>query len=919
MKKKNAFTLIELLATITILGILLGIAIPAVMGYMKRGTMEYYKSLENSVLNATRDYLIDYRSLYPREIGGTASISGDELLNNKYITNIDDEDGEKCDATVIVEKIDKDEYDYHVCLKCGDNYSSSEEICNTGGNQGQTKNYVIEVDSFPTEVRQGDDLTLPKGKVYEVENGNKTLITDKLDPTPKTIDTTVLGTTNVRWVYRYKSTNPTSVRVVDKVSPERPTVKLEYPDGTEYKGRNSNGNINVTARSIVMEITSRDYACILGTTCRSRYPDLNGSGIKEVRYRGETDTSDRIIPTTKTTTRYTENESIWGRVTLKTVDNSNNQSEEVSFEVYLDNEAPTKTTVTYLGGSNTHSWKNNYKLKLSATDDIEIAYYEIYIDGNYYGTTDSEWTPPNNFSSCKTTFRAVDLAGNKGAFSDSQHIHMDTESPSVPSVKYNGGSNTCSWKNNYNLTLSSTDNVGVDHYEIDTNGDGKSDRTVSSNFIPENGFSSCTTRFRAVDEAGNASAWTGDHHIHMDTENPVHTSWWWGEVTKDVARLYIQVSDNASGINRVQCPTSTQNGNFTNWYWFNANWDSSANAYRCDITPSTFGHYGQQYKTHLYVYDNANNGGYYSESSTNVPGIEWNYSYNGSDGTNGSSQVWTTPYSGNYQFELWGAQGSGSKGGKGGYTKGTIHLNAGDKLYMFIGGQPQRGAGGYNGGGQPGSRVAAYNTGGGGGATDIRTVNEQTEYAYKRRIMVAGGGGAGGGSTSSSSYGYGGGLTGGNGYYDSSLYCPNESGYQNYEYGCFARVAEGGKADSAGSGGKASVNNYNNIWYVSGAGSFYFGGGSNSGSCSGEYCIWSQGGGGGWYGGGAGASTTLVAGGGAGGSSFISGHPGCVAVNGDMQPIGNVSLTGLAFTNTAMESGVNSGHGKIKVTLISQD
>ena len=128
MKKKSAFTLIELLATITILGILLGIAIPAVMGYMKRGTMEYYKSLENSVLNATRDYLIDYRSLYPREIGGTASISGDELLNNKYITNIDDEDGEKCDATVIVEKIDKDEYDYHVCLKCGDNYSSSEEI-----------------------------------------------------------------------------------------------------------------------------------------------------------------------------------------------------------------------------------------------------------------------------------------------------------------------------------------------------------------------------------------------------------------------------------------------------------------------------------------------------------------------------------------------------------------------------------------------------------------------------------------------------------------------------------------------------------------------------------------------------------------------------------------------------------------------
>ena len=327
MKKRNAYTLIELLATITILGILLGIAIPAVVGYMKRGTREYYKSLENSVLNATRDYLIDYRSLYPREIGNRANISGDELLNNKYITNIDDEDGEKCEANVIVEKTDKDKYEYYVCLKCGDNYSSSEEICNMSDNQNQTKNYVIEVDDFPTEVRQGDELTLPKGRVYQVENGNKTLITDQLDSTPKTIDTTVLGTTNVRWIYRYKSTNPISVRVVDKVSPERPTIKLEYPDGTEYKARNNNGNINVTARGIVLEITSRDYACVLGTTCRSRYPNLDGSGIKEVRYRGETDSTDRIIPTTKTTTRYTENESIWGNVTLKTVDNSNNQSE----------------------------------------------------------------------------------------------------------------------------------------------------------------------------------------------------------------------------------------------------------------------------------------------------------------------------------------------------------------------------------------------------------------------------------------------------------------------------------------------------------------------------------------------------------------------------------------------------------------
>ena len=235
----------------------------------------------------------------------------------------------------------------------------------------------------------------------------------------------------------------------------------------------------------------------------------------------------------------------------------------------------------------------------------------------------------------------------------------------------------------------------------------------------------------------------------------------------------------------------------------------------------------------------------------------------------GDVQAYTIPVTGTYRIELWGASGGdiGSyKGGLGGYTSGYIHLQAGQVLYFYVGGEgSQSTIGGWNGGG---NLIAGEEASGssGGGATDVRLVSGAWDNfdSLKSRIMVAGGGGAGGGSTSSSSYGYGGGLTGGNGYYDTSLFCPEESGYQNYANGCFARVAEGGKADAAGSGGKASVNNYNNIWYVSGAGSFYFGGGSNSGSCSGEYCIWSQGGGGGWYGGGAGASTTLVPGGGAG-------------------------------------------------------
>ena len=212
--------------------------------------------------------------------------------------------------------------------------------------------------------------------------------------------------------------------------------------------------------------------------------------------------------------------------------------------------------------------------------------------------------------------RVCDYAGNCSTISTP--IRIDKTAPTVPTVTYNGGSNSCSWNNNYNLTLNSSDSLsGVRVYQVDWTGDSASNSDVTSNFIPWNGYSSCNNRFRTVDNAGNASEWTGVHHIHMDTEKPVHTNWWWGTVDANIAQLYIQATDNV-GISRVQCPTSTQSGGYGNWRWYDAVWDSSQNAYRCDIKPADFGHYAQTYKTHLYIYDHAGNGGYYDETSAYI-------------------------------------------------------------------------------------------------------------------------------------------------------------------------------------------------------------------------------------------------------------------------------------------------------------
>ena len=128
-----------------------------------------------------------------------------------------------------------------------------------------------------------------------------------------------------------------------------------------------------------------------------------------------------------------------------------------------------------------------------------------------------------------------------------------------------------------------------------------------------------------------------------------------------------------------------------------------------------------------------------------------------------AAQPFDVIVTGYYKFEVWGAEGgyrsSQSYSGKGGYSAGTIKLNAGDKLYVYTGGQGGATtcstktssicAGGFNGGGY------RYNYPGGGGASDIR-INEDSLLA---RVIVAGGGGSDGATTKIGMYG--GGTSGG--------------------------------------------------------------------------------------------------------------------------------------------------------------
>ena len=255
----------------------------------------------------------------------------------------------------------------------------------------------------------------------------------------------------------------------------------------------------------------------------------------------------------------------------------------------------------------------------------------------------------------------------------------------------------------------------------------------------------------------------------------------------------------------------------------------------------------------------------------------------------GEYQKFTAPVTGEYNVELWGASGYGDKG-KGAYTSGTIALDQGDNLYIYVGGSDSASKRGYNGGGT-GRNADALGDKYGGGATDVRyfestpdsTTLEATNFeGLKARIMVAAGGG-GSATDSRFTYGNAGGLTG---------YTFVDSSYPAYTSNGGGQIVGGG------------VSNYSCTTSVATPGTF--GKGGNAGGANpGGSC----GGGGGYYGGAGGPRLCSGTWGGGGGSSFISGFAGCNAIDESSTSTAIVHTgssehySGKTFTNGVMIDG----------------
>lgn len=196
-------------------------------------------------------------------------------------------------------------------------------------------------------------------------------------------------------------------------------------------------------------------------------------------------------------------------------------------------------------------------------------------------------------------------------------------------------------------------------------------------------------------------------------------------------------------------------------------------------------------------------------------------------GFTGSEQEFTILTSGYYKLETWGAQGGNASrlstwtkidnlkdiydGGYGGYSTGSIFLEKGTILYVYVGGIGENGntfsinlarKGGYNGGGNGFQKNNGVYCAGGGGASHIALKNGLLSELLNDidDILIVSGGGAGAYSYGSGSWdgNSGGGYIGG---YDVITYAGKQSGSSLFGHGGLEQIYEVYNSNLSGGGG----------------------------------------------------------------------------------------------------------------------
>lgn len=434
-KNKKGFTFIELLSAIVILSVLMTVGVVTVTRFLESSKEKYYRSQEDLITLAGKQYFTDYRSELPKEIGTNNSVTLDTLYAKKYLDRVKDYNGKVCEGTsddtvnrVYAMKTASGKYQYYTVFKCSDYLTKVDNkapvitFTPSSANTNEDVNVTMKitdnvgVDSFYYEI-------IKDGVIYK-----------KTDPKTYTDPVTITIKDEGTYIIKGHATDKRG-NTIDKNSKEY-VIDKTVPDCSKFVITSTNGSIKEKwqSKDAKLKITPPtginkwDFErCFIADDNKTEVCTPYGTGLTGTRSRElkgsekfyvsndvididdapvqDSEDDSKTQENTNVETSYEDNGHFYGRI--KAYDKVGNSCTTKTDTYYIDKDAPIikemiinskndnyNSLETYIHlaiEDRTDKTDSNLYYMISSSSDFKDATWQNYNEGSV-GYQDIDWT-----------------------------------------------------------------------------------------------------------------------------------------------------------------------------------------------------------------------------------------------------------------------------------------------------------------------------------------------------------------------------------------------------------------------------------------------------------------------------------------------------------------------------------------------
>ena len=559
IEKKKAFTLIEVMGVLVIIGLLTVILIPVVNNIVKSNEKDLYNKQLDSIRLAAKNLASDNMYILPEEEGEEIYITLGQLRSMGYAEEkiINPKTKENFPDSLIVMIIKKgNDYNYDIILN-GDVVIVDSDVQVTT----PSKKYIKEgiKSSYIITAKTDKEIGEKKAEYY-------------IDIREENIN--LLGAVDKKVKYKVEGNNGLYKLTVIG-GEEEGSLYFNFKDLKDIEGK----EVNVTDINNEINDVSKNKQIIVDNTA----PTCSWSGENETWTNNQVS----IILTGLDNYRMNSSRSVYTKTYNQSgieiaTDNLSYEIEDAagnknicskSVNVYYDKKGPTKTVVDF-NSYTINTWTNQtVNRTFSATDGGSgVDHYEWSNDCVNVDGTESSNSSSITLEGINTTcHRAIDKAGNVGDWSNKNIVKIDKTAPSAPDVKLVSGDwterNNNTWYNfdiavsgkvnSNDPTPTSTDSgSGIKKYQISKDNKNWYDWSYSwsSDVYKINSNGTSYRYIRAIDNAGNISAVTTKtikiDKIAPTVGTPSIEKWYSNSQGTYMRKVTVVISDSGgSGLN----------------------------------------------------------------------------------------------------------------------------------------------------------------------------------------------------------------------------------------------------------------------------------------------------------------------------------------------------------------------------------